>query len=80
MMPKAYTEAIDIDYAHDSYKVTFEPSTIGGDGRVRVFMWSRGSFSVNVTLSPEDALAFADVLREAALTGEAVSPTIGTAA
>lgn len=62
---------VPIDHHHDYFKITTaEPSEAGvwddGEDEVMIELWSRGSFTVKVALSSEDAEAFGEALIKAA--------------
>ena len=69
---------VPIDHSHDYFKITTaEPSDSGiwenGENEVMIELWSRGSFTVNVALSSEDAKRFGKALIKAARSAELVS-------
>ena len=68
---------VPINHHHDYFKVTTaEPSDSGiwenGEDEVMIELWSRGSFTVNMALSSEDAKAFGEALIEAARSAQQV--------
>jgi len=62
---------VPIDGHHDYFKIT-----TGDEDEVEIELWSRGTFTVNMALSPEDAKAFGEALIEAARDAQQVPDRI----
>lgn len=55
---------VPIDHGHDYFKVQARTRPDSPDGSTYIFveLWSRGTFTVAVFLSEEDAIAFGEAL------------------
>jgi len=61
-MGRGYSKSVDISYGHDSYEVNGDVE----DQEVTVTLWSRGTFTVELRLSDDDAESFGAALLQAA--------------